>query len=488
MSGPVQPSEFSIKASRGMVWSLAENVGLQLMRFVVSIILARLLLPEQFGLIGMLTFFMALAQSFLDSGFGSALIQKKDANGIDASSVFYFNLTIGVILTLGLWFAAPWIANFYEQTVLISLTRFLSLNIFLNAFRLVPFAILTKRMDFKAIFKISLIAVFFSGSVSIGLALKGFGVWSLAVQSLLDTLIRLILMWIASRWRPERVMNLHSLGTMFSYGSRLLISGLLDTIFNNVYQLFIGKVYSAADLGYYSRAQSMQMVVVQPTGAALGRVIFPALVPFQDDKVRLKQAYNKIMNMAVFLHFPLIVGLIIVAEPLINLLMTTRWASSIPYFQLFCLVSMLWPLHVLNLNILQVTGKSDLFLRLEVAKKSLVVIAIFFTYRYGIQALLWGQVVTSVAAYFLNSRVAGEVLGYSTFQQIREFSPYLIMSLVMGVVIYFLGTQIESDLLKISVQFSAGVLAYIALNMIFKRSILIDLLQFSRNILQAQRA
>ena len=487
MTDQVPINDLNNKITRGLIWSLAENLGLQAMQFVISIILARLLLPAQFGLIGMLSLFMAVAQSLLDSGFGSALIQKKDADQVDACSAFYFNLAIGAFLILLLWFSAPLIAHFYAQPLLTSLTRFLSLNILINAFRLVPSAILTKQMDFRVIFKISIIAVTVSGTVGVILAFKGFGVWSLATQSVLETLLRTFLVWHASRWKPAWIFSLKSLKSMFAYGSRLLFSGLLDTIFNNVYQLFIGKVYTPVDLGYYVRAQSMETVAVQPTSSALGRVMFPAMVNIQDDKARMKQSYRKIMTIAVFFHFPLMIGLIVVAEPLITLLFTQRWAPSIPYFQLFCLAGLLWPLHVLNLNTLQVTGRSDLFFRLEVVKKGLVVLAIAVTYRLGITALLYGQIATSVVSYFLNCHYSGKLIDYSTTQQIRDTIPSLLMATGMGIIMYFTGRAIQPGLLKLLVQVVTGTAVYLALDYFFGRSVLTEVFNLIRNAIQVPK-
>lgn len=477
-------SDLSLKATRGVLWSLAENLGLQGMQFVVSILLARLLLPEQFGLIGMLTLFMGLAQSLLDSGFGSALIQKKDADQVDYCSVFYFNLVIGVLLTGLLWLAAPHIAVFYEQPLLTPLTRFLSLNILISAFRLVPFVMLSKRLQFKAMFQISLASVAVSGGVGVTMAFMGFGVWSLVVQSVMEAAVRMILVWIASRWQPGMVFSGNSLRAMFSFGSRMLLSGLLDTFFTNIYQVFIGKVYSPADLGYYVRAQSLQAVAVQPTGMALGRVIFPALAPIQDDRPRLKQAFKKIMTTAVFFHFPLMIGLIVVARPLITLLLTDRWSFSIPYFQLFCLVGLMWPLHVLNLNILTITGRSDTFLRLEIAKKALVVLALVITFRLGIVALLYGQIAVSIAGYLLNSYYCGKIINYSTPQQIRDFASPLLVSIGMGFAMFLVGEMVALEFQRLLLQFCIGVLTYLGANLLLGSSVFIEFLNLIKTVIK----
>jgi teichuronic acid exporter len=477
-------SDLSIKATRGMLWSLSENLGLYFMQFIFSIVLARLLLPEQFGLIGMLTIFIMVAQSILDSGFGSALIQKKDATQVDSSSVFYFNLVIGLCLIILLWFIAPLIAQFYSQPLLTPLTRLLSINILINAFRLVPNTYISKQINFKALFKINLTSVVFSGSIGVGMAFKGFGVWSLVGQSLSDGFIRMILTWRASGWKPILEFNLNSLKSLFSFGSRLLASGLLDTFFTNLYQLFIGKVYNATDLGFYVRAQSMENVAVQPTGTALSRVLFPALVPIQNDKDRLKQAYRKIMTTAVFLHFPLTIGLIALARPLIIFLMTDRWAPSVPYFQLFCLVGLFWPLHVLNLNITYVLGRSDVFFKLEITKKIITILAILITFHFGIAALIYGQIFTSFFAYILNSYFSGKLIGYSTKQQIHDIYFYLLISILMGGAMYIIGSRFVHELPNIMAQIFTGVVIYSVINYLVKKSVITDVVKLARQVIK----
>jgi O-antigen/teichoic acid export membrane protein len=468
-------SDLPVKITKGLFWNLVENFGVQFVQFLISIILARLLLPEQFGLIGMLALFMALAQSFLDSGFGSALIQRKNVSHLDTCSVFYFNLLIGIFLTLLLYGTAPIIARFYHEPLLTKLTRFLSLNIIINAFCLVPSVIINKRMDFKSQFKVNVISMVISGVLGLVLALMGKGVWSLAVQSVLNTLVRAILLWLVSRWRPSLTFSAVSLATMFSFGSRMMLSGLLDTFFQNIYQPLIGRLYSAADVGYFVRAQNLQSIAVQPAGFALGRVIFPALTPIQDDQARLRRVTQKIITTAMFLQFPFVFGLIVVAAPLITLLLTERWAPSIFYFQLFCLVGLLYPMHINNLVILQVMGRSDFFFRLEVIKKLMVLITIVITYRWGVVAMLYGQIVVSVVGYFFNGYYSARLIGYSSLQQIRDVSPFLIISLLMGVSMYLVGGAVGSLLLKLIVQSVVGATVYLILNYVFHRSELTEI-------------
>lgn len=478
-------SELAVKTTRSLLWSITENLSLQLTQFLVSIVLARLLLPEQFGIIGMLSLFMAVAQSLLDSGFGSALLQKKDANQIDMSSVFYFNLGIGIVLTALLWCLAPWIADFFSEPLLVPLTFLMALNITINAFGLVPVTLLVKRMDFRRLLVINLIAVAAGGVAGILAALAGLGVWSLVIQSMFTALLKTAVAWLASRWAPSLICSISALKTMFGFGSRLLISGLLDTFFQNIYTLFIGKLYSATDLGFFVRAQSMQAMAVQPASSALSRVMLPALAPLQDNEVKLKQAYRKTMTTAVFFHFPLIIGLIVVAEPLIRLLMTERWAPSAPFFQLLCIIGLFWPLHVLNLNVLIVTGRSDLFLRLEIIKRVLVVISIALTYRWGIYALIGGQIVVSLVGYYLNSLYSGELIGYPMREQIGDFYVYLLTAIAMGICMYLVGDTLTSDLFQVLAKSTVGLVVYLGFSYIVSRPILVELVRLTRHMVQA---
>lgn len=468
-----------------MFWTVGERLSVQAVQLLVQIVLARLLEPAQFGLIGMLIIFTAVAQSIMDSGFGSALIQKKDADQTDASSIFFFNLILGVILALVLSLTAPLIAKFYLQPALTSITRVLSLTLIINAFSLVQKSLLAKKMDFKTQMKISLLAVIISGVIGIVMAKRGFGVWSLVAQMVSKSLFQSIFLWLFNEWRPSAIFSISSLKSMFSFGSKLLVSGLIDTIFNNIYQTFIGKVYSPTDLGFFSKAKSIETAAVQATGSSLGQVLFPSLVHFQDDVINLKKAYRKTIKLSLFLHFPLMIGLWAIAEPLFRLLLTDKWAPSIPYFQILCIVGMLYPLHVLNLNILKVKGRSDLFLRLEIVKRALVVLTIFTTYRWGIIAILYGQIATSLIGYFLNSYYSGRLINYSQCNQIKDLIPSFGSAVIMGFIMYLVGLlPVDSHLLKILFQTLAGVLVYFLVSLKTSSSELKEFMEILRNVIR----
>ena len=449
------------KSITGMIWTVSERLGLQAVGLLISIILARLLEPSQFGLISMLAIFTAVAQSILDSGFGSALIQKKDADQTDASSIFFFNLILGVVLAGILSLAAPLIGEFFDQPTLVPITRFLSLTLIINAFSLVQTSLLTKAMDFKAQMKVSLLATIASGVIGIVMAYQGFGVWALVTQKISRSFFQAILLWVFNTWRPSFILSLTSLKTMFSFGSRLLASGLLDSIFRHLYQAFIGRVFSATSLGYYSKALSFESAATQATSGALSKVLYPALSSVQDDDQTLKKAYRKTIRLSLFIHFPLMIGLLAIADPLFRFLLTDKWSASIPYFQILCIIGLFYPLHVLNLNILKVKGRSDIFFRLEIIKKVMVIVAIAMTYRWGIMGLLYGQLATTLIAYYLNSYYSGQLINYSQWDQVKDLVSSLITAVVMGVMMSVAGLiDIESNFLMIILKVVVGFITY----------------------------
>jgi O-antigen/teichoic acid export membrane protein len=465
-----------------LFWSFFERIGQQGIQFVISIILARLLLPEEFGLIAMLMIFMAIAQSFINSGFGQALIQKQDATHIDECSIFYFNILVGFIAAGLLCLASQWIANFYNQPLLVPLTCALSLNMIINAFGLLQTTLLTKQIDFKTQLKVSAIATVISGTIGITMALNGFGVWSLVVQSLGSNLFRTILLWFFNSWRPSLVFSFDSLRDMFSFGSRLLASGLLDTIFRNIYLVVIGKLFPPASLGFYSRALRFQELPVSNISNIISRVTFPVFSSVQDDKPRLKRGVRKTLTTLVMINFPMMVGLAIVAKPLVLVLLTEKWVPCVPYLQLLCVVGMLYPLHVINLNVLIAQGRSDLFFRLEILKKIIVVIAIAVTYRWGIIAMIYGQIATSCIAYFLNAYYTGKMLDYPITEQIQDLIPYMTLASIMGLGVYALKyTPMDNQLTLLSAQIITGIVLYGGICYVFRISSFMEVIEIFKS-------
>ena len=431
-------SSLENRAIRGVFWSATERLGPQAMQLVVSIVLARLLLPEQFGLIGMLTVFLALGAVFLSSGFGSALIQKQDATEVHYSSVFYTNILLSLVAAGILCLAAPWIARFYGEPMLTPLTRVLSLNFVVSAFGLIQLFLMTKRLDFKTLTKVSLVASLGSGAIGIAMAVLDFGVWSLVAQSVSLTLFNTLLLWAFNTWRPRAIFSLTALRELFGFGSRLLVSGMIDTVFQNIYNVAIGKLFSPSALGYYTRARALQRLPAETLGGVVGRVTFPVFAEIQGDPSRVKNGFQKALRALALVNFPLMIGLLACARPLVLTLLTDKWAPAIPYLQLLCIVGLLYPLQMLNLNVLLAMGRSDLFFRIQLAKKVLIAVGIAVTWRWGIMAIIWGQILTSIVAYYLNTYYSGRITGYPMREQVFDVLPYLGAAGVMGGVVLML--------------------------------------------------
>jgi O-antigen/teichoic acid export membrane protein len=449
---------------KGLFWSFFERIGQQCVQLAISVILARLLVPEQFGLIAMLSLFMAVAQSFIDSGFGSALIQKQDANHLDECSIFYFNIVLGFFSAGLLCIAAPWIASFYQVPLLVPLTQALSFNLIINAFGIVQTALLTKNIEIKPQMKINLSALIVSGSIGVTMSYWGYGVWSLVVQSISSTLVRTGLLWLFIRWRPSFIFSFDSLRGMFSFGSKLLFSGLLEKIYNNLLPVIIGKVFSAADLGFYTRAYSLQQVPVNTISDSIARITYPVFSSIQEDKPRLKRGVQKALTTMVMVNFPLMSGLFIVAKPLVLLVLTEKWLPCVPYLQLLCCLGLLYPLHVINLNVLVAQGRSDLFFRLEVLKKVLGVALIVFTYRWGISIMIFGQILGSFICYFLNSYYTKKFLNYSLKEQIHDLFHSFILSLLMAGWVYIINyVPIFNQSVLLLLQIASGIALYATL-------------------------
>jgi O-antigen/teichoic acid export membrane protein len=467
---------------RALTWSFIEYLGVQGIRFIVGIVLARLLFPEQFGLIGMLTLFMALAQSFIDSGFGTALIQKQEVTRTDVCSIFYFNIMVGLAAAGTLCLVAPWIAAFYNQPILTPLTRVLSLTIVINSFGAIQDNLLTKEINFKTLTKASLIASILSGIIGITLAAKGFGVWSLVIQQITSSLFWTALLWHLNPWRPALIFSFKSLKAMFGYGSRLLVSGLLGQIFSNIYLLVIGKLFSPAYLGFFTRGKSLAEIPAEMLGSITGRVTFPVFSSIQHDPARVKRGMKQALTTLVLVNFPMMVGLAVIARPLVLVLLTEKWGASIPYMQLLCLEGLLFPLNLINLNLLQALGRADLFLRLGIIRKILVVVNIAVTWRWGLLAMIYGMIVTSVISYFLNSYYTGVLIKYPIREQLRDLLPYLMVAVLMGVAVYAVGLlPFPGHYSVLLGQITVGIVIYVWLCWLFRLTAFMEIWQDGRN-------
>ncbi len=464
------------KTVSGILWSSIERFSVQGIQFVIMIIMARILLPSDYGMIGMLAIFIAISQVLIDSGFSNALIRKKDRTEIDCSTVFYFNIVVGIILYLILFLVAPLIAKFYNVQELTSLTRVVAINLFVNSLTVVQRAILTIRVDFKTQAKASFSAAFLSGLIGIGMAYKGYGVWALAIQTVLNGIINASLLWFLSKWKPIKVFSYHSFKELFSFGFSLLLSGLFNVIYLNIYTIVIGKKFSSKDLGFYTRAdQFAQFPSINLTGI-LQRVTYPILSNIQDDKERLTLAYRKILRLSAYIVFPLMIGLAVLATPLINCLLTEKWNFTALLLQILCVAYMWYPVHMINLNLLQVKGRSDLFFRLEIIKDGLGILILCITMPLGLVAMCCGLIFSSLIGLTINTYYTGKLIGLGFFKQLHDLMPSILYSFSMGGLVFFLISFIPNDFFQIIAGISVGIVYYLVISFLTKSQELAELL------------
>ena len=449
------------ETAKGFLWSAVERFSVLGLQFLMGLVLARLLLPSDYGLVGMLAIFLAISQTFVDSGFSSALIQKKNRTDTDYSTAFFFNIGIGLFFYLILFFTAPLIAKFYNIPELNSLTKVIGLNVFITSLAVVQRAKLTIKLDFKTQAKASLTSVFIGGCVGIAMAYKGYGVWALVVQSLLRNGLNTLFLWLLSKWMPKAVFSKSSFKELFSFGSKLLGAGLLNTIFQNIYLLVIGKLFSASELGFYTRAQQFQKMPSQNITSIIQRVTFPVLSSIQDDDEKLIKAYSNFIRLSAFVVFPLMIGLAVVAEPLIRLILTEKWMPTVPLLQLLCIAGMLYPVHAINLNILNVKGRSDLFLKLEIIKKLLITFAILITFSFGVKAMVIGQILTSFISFFINTHYSSKMINYGAWKQIKDMMPIIFITLLMAFGVWGVMLLGFSDILKLLIGIVVGIIIYL---------------------------
>jgi teichuronic acid exporter len=455
------------KTVSGLIWSFSDTVAAHGVQFIFGIILARLLFPEDFGLIGMIAIVTAVSQSLIYSGLGTALIQKKEATQADYSTVFLYNLGASILLYIILYYSAGAVALFFNRPELIGIFRVISLGIIVNAFGIVQRTILTKRVDFKSQTKITILSAVISGTIAILLAYRGWGVWSLVVKMLLLNFLQTTLLWFFVRWYPSLLFSIESFRHLFGFGSKLLVSGLIDTIFRHVFHIIIGRFFSAASLGYYTRANQFSELASTNITGVIQRVTYPVLASIQDDPERLKRGYKKTLQATVFITFPLMLGMVAIAEPMVLLLIGDRWQQSIPYLQLLCFAGMLYPLHALNLNMILVKGRSDLFLKLEIVKKVMLIPLIVIAIQWGVIGLIGAQIAGSYIAYFINCYYSGRLIGYPMREQIVDILPAMGIAVLMAGAMHVGTIQIANvPFLKIIVQIIIGLSVYIGISKI----------------------
>ena len=446
------------KTVKGVGWSFVDNIANSGITFLVGLVLARILTPAEYGVMAMVTIFIAISNSIVDSGFSNALIRKMKIERVDYNTVFYFNLVVSLFLYLVLFLCAPAISSFFKEPILVDVMRVIGWILVINALAIIPRTILVRNVDFKTQTKVSLISSILSGAIGIGMALTGFGVWSLVGQQLSRQLLNTMFLWFFCRWRPVWEFSVQSFKELFGFGSKLMLSGLLNTIYNDIYSLVIGRCYSAADLGQYTRASQFNTIFSSNLTTVVQRVSYPVLSSIQNEEDRLREAYRRVIKVTMLVAFACMLGLAAVAKPLLVLLIGEKWLPAVYFLQIICFSGMLHPLHAINLNILQVKGRSDLFLKLEIIKKIIATIPIVIGIFWGIELMLWGSVCSSFIAFFLNSYYSAPLIGYPTSRQIKDVTPTLGISFGVAAVMWSLSLLSISYYVMLPLQCVVGLL------------------------------
>ena len=450
------------------VWRFSERCGAQIVSFIVSIVLARILAPKDYGSVALVTVFTTILQVFVDSGLGTALIQKKDAVDLDFSSVFFFNFAVCLILYLCMFISAPFIAEFYNDTSLTPVVRVISLTIVISGVKGIQQAYVSSHMMFKRFFFSTIGGTIFSAFLGIALAYTGFGVWALVAQQLSNTAIDTLILWLTVKWRPKLMFSWTRLRGLLKFGWKLLVSALLDTCYNNLRNLIIGKMYSSSDLAFYNQGDKFPKVIVTNINTSIDSVLLPTMSSAQDDRERVKNMTRRAIKTSTFVMAPLMMGMAFCAEPIVRLVLTDKWLPCVPYLRIFCITYMFWPIHTANLNAINAMGRSDWFLKLEVIKKVTGLAILLSTMWFGVMAMAYSLLLSNVLGQIINSWPNRKLLNYSYLDQVKDFAPGILLAVFMGVCVYFIGYIPLPTILTLVIQIIAGAAIYIVLSAILK--------------------
>lgn len=455
------------QATQSVFWSAVERFSVQGVQFLLSIIIARILLPSDYGLIAMLSVFMAIAQTFIDSGFANALIQKKNRNEVDYSTVFYFNIGVSVCVYILLYLMSPWIAAFYGQSQLVLITRVVGLILIVNSFGIVQQARMTIALDFKRQALASLLAVVLSGCVGVWLAYRGYNVWALVYQSLLNNLLRVSFIWLLSGWMPSWSFSVHSFRVLFSFGSKLLLSTLLHTLYTNLYTLVIGKKFSTIELGYYNQAFVWAQFPSSNFTNVIVRAIYPIQCRLQDDMEQLNRIFLKYMRIACYCIFPVMIGFCALAEPVVRLVLTDKWLPVVPLLRILCVAYMWDPVMKINHTLLNVKGHSDYFLYAEIIKKITAFLILFATIPFGVEVMCMGLVLYAFTDIIIIVYYTQKLTNIGLLTQVKELAPVISLSFSMGVIVYMTALLGVSPSVQLAIGVPIGMAYYFIMSFFF---------------------
>lgn len=461
-------SESRKRIFSNFIWRFAERCGAQGVSFIVSIVLARLLAPEVYGTIALVTVFITILNVFVDSGLANALIQKKDADDTDFSTVFYFNIVVCLILYVGVFCVAPAIADFYNDSELVPVIRVLSLTLVISGVKNVQQAYVSRTLQFKRFFFATLGGTIGAAVVGIYMAYMGYGVWALVAQQIFNATIDTVILWITVKWRPKAVFSYSRLKGLVAYGWKLLASSLLDTVYNNVRQLIIGKKYSSADLAYYNKGKQFPNFVITNVNTAIDSVLFPVISANQDNPEQVKSMTRRAIQTSSFVIWPVVMGLAACAEPIVRILLSDKWLPCVPYLQIFCFSYGFWPIHTANLNAIKAVGRSDIFLKLEIIKKTIGIISIIVSVPFGVMAMALAYMVTAPISAFVNATPNRKLLEYKYREQLNDMLPSMILSLIMFVCVLLVGQIQINTLATLLLQIITGIIVYVVGAVLFR--------------------
>lgn len=464
------------QAVKGTGWSAVERIVTQGASFLIQLALARLLMPEDYGIIAMLAIFLQIAQVFIDSGFATALIKKQECSEADYSTVFYYNLVVAFLIYILFFFTAPLVATFYNEPLLTIVMRVISVSLIVNALCIVQRTKLVKGIDFKTQTKVSLISVAISGGIGILLAFQGYGVWALCFQTILNSLSQFLLLSLCVRWKPILLFSRQSFQEMFSYGSKILGASIISVIYSNLYTIVIGKRFASEILGLYSRADQFDKFPSNNISTIISRVSLPVLSKIQDDKDKLSFAYRKVIKYSSFIIFPMMLGLLAISKPFVMVVLTEKWAGVVPIMQILCLGYMIDHLSVLNLNLLYVEGRTDLVLKLEIIKKTIAISILLVTLPFGIVIMCWGKIVYDYIAVLINTYYTKKLINLSLSQQFLDILPYFLASVIMASLVLLFNLFVANYMIQLLLGITIGGLIYCCLSLLFFRSEFNDVL------------
>lgn len=473
----------NVSVISNFLWRFAERCGAQLVTFIVSIVLARILSPNDYGTIALVTVFITILQVFIDSGLSTALIQKKDADDLDFSSVFYFNFVVCIVLYLLMFFSAPYIAKFYNDLSLTPIIRVISLTLIISGVKGVQQSYVSRNMLFKRFFFSTLGGTIFSAVLGIAMAYAGFGVWAIVFQQLSNNTIDTLILWITVKWRPVKKFSWLRLKNLLSFGWKLLASSLLDTVYNNLRNMIIGKLYTPADLAFYNQGDKFPKLIVTNINTSIDSVLLPTMSNEQDNPVRVKEMTRRAIKTSTYIMAPLMIGLAFCAEPIVRLVLTDKWLPCVPYLRIFCVTYLFWPIHTANLNAINSMGRSDLFLKLEILKKIIGMILLLSTMWFGVMAMAYSLLISSFTSQLINTWPNRYLLKYKYTDQIADILPNLLIAFIMGVIVYLIGFLNISLLLSLVLQIVSGGIIYLILSILTKNDSFIYLI----NILKSRK-